>query len=214
MHQPCKKLWKPLDKERTAPQSPVKLMNAFMCWTGQWGKNFQSERQSYYYILAKNAQTEGEKIALASHFPQLKKKKKKICCEPAQSLSWSVESQQAALGEDMEKPDRLRGSTVSRLSGDNLISACGLRDEKHWAKPPHSPASSSHSDGHWFHVMLASYRQSLLNSLPFINTASLLQLRNRASGESVMVKPPASLQTEAPKGATVGLTRWEKQITY
>jgi len=36
-----------------------------------------SLKDSYRYISAKNAQTEGEKIALVSHFPPLNKKKKK-----------------------------------------------------------------------------------------------------------------------------------------
>jgi len=30
----------------------------------------------------------------------------------------------------------------------------------------------------------------------------------------MVVKPPASLQTEAPKGAAVGLARWEKQTAH
>lgn len=57
MHQPCEKQ---SGKERPASQSPVKLMNAFVDWAGQWGKNFQSESESYHFILAKNAHTEGE----------------------------------------------------------------------------------------------------------------------------------------------------------
>lgn len=51
-------------------------MNALMDWTGQWGKNFQSERQSYHYILAKNAQTEGEKNSTRVSFSIAEKKEK------------------------------------------------------------------------------------------------------------------------------------------
>lgn len=62
--------------------------------------------------------------------------------------------------------------------------------------------------------MLASYRWLLLNSRSFMNIASLLQLRNCASGEQTMVKSPAVLQTEPPKGADVALAHQEKQTAY
>lgn len=45
------------------------------------------------------------------------------------------------------------------------------------SKSSQSSAPSSRSDRHWLHAMLASCRQLLLSSCPFINTASLLQLR-------------------------------------